>query len=183
MLRTIAGFAGGMLVISVVTGVSLHLIGSFSHDLQTGLPPARPVPALKLGTAKTLPAGTNRPPLRVVADRFLTTRVIGASPSGDPQTRWVAVRVVIRNLGTTRWRSQPGTTATMVDSTGLSRQSATGVRVAAGKRLPDLIRLRPGGTLRGLVVFAVRRDVPITGFTLTVGPGAPAAVSWAIDHQ
>ena len=41
----------------------------------------------------------------------------------------------------------------------------------------------PGKSVRGWMVFQTSKQHPITGMTLTVGPGQPASSTWTIDRQ
>jgi hypothetical protein len=79
--------------------------------------------------------------------------------------------------------SQPGTTAHVLDSYDIPHPSAGPLRIREGRVLPDTLRVAPGQTVRGYEVFQLPRTNPVTGFTLTVGPGEPRTATWTIDHQ
>lgn len=137
-----------------------------------------------LGVAVRYARGTHRPPLRVVVDRARTTRSIqGLHPllQGD---RLFAVRVRITNAGRHPWVSEPGTTAVVTDGYDTPHPADNRYSlVRAGRSFEPVIRLKPGGSLRRVFVFELAADVPVTRFSLTVGPGQPSTASWVIDRQ
>jgi hypothetical protein len=139
--------------------------------------------ARSLGRSVTLPAATGRPPLRVTVDRVVTARRVGTLPYLFDGNRFFAVRVEVRNLGVRGWVSQPGSTAQVVDSSNTPIRSEGAMRIREGRVLPDTLRVAPGRTARGYVVFQLRRTDPVTGFSLTVGPGKPRTATWSIDRQ
>ena len=54
-------------------------------------------------------------------------------------------------------------------------------KVAAGRKLPALIKVKPGQTKRGIVVFGVPRGVRVESVRISVGPGYPKTVRWSVD--
>jgi hypothetical protein len=57
------------------------------------------------------------------------------------------------------------------------------MRIREGRVLPDTLRVAPGQTVRGYVVFQLSRTVLVTVLRLTVGPGTPHTVTWRIERQ
>ena len=136
-----------------------------------------------LGTPVTLAGGTHRPPLRVIADRAGTAHSVGPLTYLGTGNRLFAVRVRIKNVGRRLWVSQPGTAFQVIDADDIPHESENAVRIREGRALPETIRLAPGHVVRGYVVFQDDKRVPITGFTLSVGPGEPGDAAWSIDRQ
>jgi len=155
-----------------------HVITSGLTPKPAGAPHTRP-----LGEAADLPAGDHRPPLRVTADDAITAHRLGTVPYLIGGNRFFAVRLSITNRGKKPWMSQPGTTAQVLDSNDVPHPSSGPMRIREGRVLPETLRVAPGRTVRGYVVFQLSRTIPVTGFTLTVGPGEPTSASWSIDRQ
>jgi hypothetical protein len=94
----------------------------------------------------------------------------------------MAADVTIRNVGQEAWTSARGTTFALVDSNDLSHPRRTHPgKVAAGRRLPALIKVQPGRTKRGIIVFGLPRGVPAAAVRISVGPGYPKTMSWSAD--
>ena len=53
--------------------------------------------------------------------------------------------------------------------------------MTAGRKLPALIKVQPGQTRRGIIVFGVPRGVPAESVWISVGPGYPKTVRWSAD--
>ena len=161
-----------------------RLASTFSEVIVSGVHQPRPTgDEHALGTSVRLPGATHRPPLRVTADRAATVHGVGADSRLVAGNRWFAVRLVIKNVGKQAWTSQPGTVAQIVDSSDIPRSATGPVQLKQGCVLAEVIHLAPGAVVRGYVVFQLRRTVPVTAFTLSVGPGTPAEETWSINRQ
>jgi hypothetical protein len=108
---------------------------------------------------------------------------VGSLPYLVDGNRFFAVRLSITNRGEHPWVSQPGTTMVVTDADNVPHAAIGSVRIREGHVLPDTLRVAPGRTARGYVLFQVSNTIPITGFTLTVGPGEPRTAGWTIDRQ
>jgi hypothetical protein len=138
-------------------------------------------PSLALGETATVKGNPVRPELRLLVDRVRPTRVVGAKPGSAP-VRLMAATVTIHNVGREGWTSGRGTKFALLDEGDLSHPRALGAKpVTAGRRLPAVIRLEPGQTKRGIVVFGVPRGVRVASVRVTVGPGYPKTVRWSAD--
>lgn len=135
-----------------------------------------------LGDAHRFPRATGRPPLVVKPDRFVTTKAVGEAPYLFDGDRFVAIRISIKNSGQRTWTSQPGTDGVLTSELG-AQAHAGSVRTTAGPPLPTTIQLGPGQSIRGWLTFQTSASRPVTGFTLTVGPGKPSSATWVIDRQ
>jgi hypothetical protein len=143
-------------------------------------------PGLALGETVTVKGNPLRPELRLSIDGLRPTRAVRAKPDAEPGARprvqLMAAEVTIRNVGQEVWTSGRGTTFALVDANDLSHPRRTHVgKVAAGRKLPALIRVKPGRTSRGIIVFGLRRGVPAEAVRISVGPGFPRTVSWSAD--
>ena len=116
-------------------------------------------------------------------DHAGTAHRVGPLPYLIDGDRLFAVRLTVTNLGKRPWLSQPGTTALVTDSDNVTHSGIGSVRIREGRVLPDTLRVAPGRTVRGYVVFQLPRTTSVTGFTLTVGPGQPRTATWTINRQ
>lgn len=87
----------------------------------------------------------------------------GQGPFETPRKgeRFVAVRIVLKNLGDTTYDDSPTYGAKLVDDTGQG-YDPTVATVSAGPGFARLVRLRRGQTAGGFVVFAVPRTAHVT---------------------
>lgn len=182
---------GALLGLGLLVGGAVlvfNLLGAFGDLVKPRVPTptddATTSPALPLGAVVRLPRATGRPPLRVEVDRARTTRSTQGLEPYVAYHRLFAVRLRITNIGRHMWISQPGTVATVSGSLAVPQQPTSRYPVVqAGRALPNVIRLKPGRSMRRVMVFEVPTDEPITSFSLTVGPGAPRTATWVIDRQ
>jgi hypothetical protein len=186
--RTIVRLLGFLVFVGLMFAGLRELPGlatPLSHLFTSGVSatPTDSAHARPLSSTQHVSAGAHRPPLWVTADRAITVHRVGPLPYLIDGNRFFAVRLTITNRGEHPWTSQPGTTAHVLDSYDIPHPSAGSVRIREGRVLPDTIHVAPGQTVRGYEVFQVSRTTPITGFTLTVGPGEPRTASWTIDRQ
>jgi hypothetical protein len=137
----------------------------------------------RLGQAATFPPAAHRPPLRVRADHAATVHRVGTTPYLLDGNRFFGVRLTIRNSGRHAWTSEPGTTFQVMDASEVPHPGGTHIRIREGRMLSDPIRVPPGGVVRGYVVFQAPAAQPVTGVSVSVGPGEPATATWRIDRQ
>ncbi len=178
----------GFVLLVGVMFLGVHLLPRLASTFSQVIVPGVPQPRVAgdehaLGTSVRLPGATRRPPLRVTADRAATVHGVGARSRLVAGNRWFAVRLVIKNVGKQVWTSQPGTVAQIVDSSDIPHSATGPVQLKEGRVLAEVIHLAPGAMVRGYVVFQLRRTVPVTAFTLSVGPGTPAEGTWSINRQ
>jgi hypothetical protein len=141
-------------------------------------------PGLALGETATVRGNPVRPELRLTVDRLRPARAVRAEPGARPPVQLMAARVTIHNAGGEGWTSGHGTTFALVDRRDVSHPRRTGAgKVAAGRKLPVLIKVKPGRTKRGVVVFGLPRGVRADSVRITVGPGYPKAVRWSVDSS
>jgi Nuclease-related domain len=141
----------------------------------------RGTPALALGETVTVKGNPVRPELRLSVDRLRPTSAVGAK-TGSAPVQLMAATVTIHNVGRDGWSSGSGTKFALLDKSDFSHPRSTGAaKVAAGRMLPMLIKVKPGQTMRGIVVFGVPRGVRVASVRITVGPGYPKAVRWSVD--
>ena len=103
-------------------------------------------------------------------------------PGEQPAVQLMAATVTIRNVGQETWTSNRGTTFALIDRNNLShpRRAHSG-KVAAGRKLPALIKVKPGQTRHGTIVFRLPRGVSAKAVWISVGPGYAKTVHWSAD--
>ncbi len=138
-------------------------------------------PSSPAGETVTLRQTPTRPALDVTVDAPVATRSTTASVRVLPGNVLLAVPMTIRNAGGTTWASFPDTTVLLRDSGGQTyRPNPTMTRVRSGRVLPAAIRLGPGRTTRGLMVFEVPRGTTVDTVELEAGRGKPDVLRWKV---
>jgi len=166
---------GALAVLALALGVPR--LASFVEDTARD----HAVPALALGETATVKGNPIRPELRLLVDRLRPTSAVGAKPGSTAPVQLMAATVTIHNVGREGWTSGRGTKFALLDQGDFSHPRSTGAaKVTAGRQLPALIKLKPGQTRRGIVVFGVPRGVRVETVQITVGPGYPRAVRWSV---
>lgn len=178
LARSVASILAVALVAFLALEVGLPKVASTVKDQARDWS----APTLALGETATVKGNPLRPELRLSVDRLRPTRAAGAKPGSRAPVQLMAADVTIHNAGQEGWTSALGTTIALLDQTDLSHVRKTGgAKVAAGRKLPALIKVRPGQTRRGIVVFRVPRGTQPESVRISVGPGYPKAVRWSVD--
>ncbi len=135
-----------------------------------------------MGENHSVAGGATRPPLDVTMSRLGVTESRTPGTLAAPGEVLMAVQMTIRNQGDLHWVSKPGTSVVLRDDADATHRTVPAfTRVAAGRVLPEVIRLAPGRTTRGFMVFEVPRGTTISQVKLTVGPESPMTVRWSVD--
>ena len=137
-----------------------------------------------LGEHFVLMGGPSRPPLDVSMSHLGVTE--SRTPGIDAARGEVlmAVQMTIRNQGERTWVSQPGLKVVLRDDTGKTHRTVPAfTTVEAGRVLPSEIRLAPGKSTRGFVIFEVPRRTSISQVKLTVGPDNPKTLRWSVNDR
>ncbi len=138
-----------------------------------GSPPVR-VQHAKVGSAVLLTAAsTSGGALRLgVKVQQVVSTAIGQGDFEIPRKgeRFVAVRFILKNLGTATYDDSPTYGAKVVDGAG-HEYDPTVATVSAGRGFGRLLRLRHDQAASGFIVFAVPRAAKITGVRYTLNAG------------
>jgi len=179
---------------SALSIIVLGVIAFFA--LEMGLPRVASVvqdtarnridPGLALGETATVAGNPLRPELRLSVDRLRPVRAVSGKrevrSGAGPRVQLMAADVTIRNVGQEPWTSGRGTTFALIDRNNLSHPRRTHPgKVAAGRKLPAVIKVKPGQTGRGTIVFGLARGVSAEAVWISVGPGYPKTVRWSAD--
>lgn len=153
------------------------LMNSIGPDGITGiLRPATPI-----GEPVTVTGLGTRPPLTLTVGRPVVTRSTTQGVKVERGHRLLAVPLTVRNTGSTRWVSV-GTSALVYDAEQSAYPVAPGfTKVRAGRVLKEVVTLDPGQLTTGMMIFDVPAGPAITKVELTIGPGVPKTVRWALD--
>ena len=93
----------------------------------------------------------------------------------------MAATVTIRNVGQEGWTSARYDVRTRRPADVSHPRRRGRAKVAAGRKLPALIKVKPGQTKRGTIVFGLPRGVHAESVRISVGPGYPKTVRWSAD--
>ena len=175
------GLRLGLVALAVGLGLRFDLptkIADFaSQTAQRVFSPPQPT-----GTTIAVPAIGSRPSLKITAGDPVLTTSKAKRVRPRPGHRLVAVPLTIQNTGDTPWTSHSDLRALVSAGEDVTYSSDPAfMRIAAGRALPPALRLPPGRTRDGFVVFEVPRGTQVTKIQLTVGPGLPKKMSWQTD--
>lgn len=170
----------GLVALAVAVGVKFDVpskIGDFaSQTAQRVFSPAQPT-----GTTIAVPGVGSRPSLKITAGDPVPTRSKAKHVRPSPGQRLVAVPLTIQNTGDTPWTSHSDLRARVTAGGDVAYSSDPGfMRIAAGRALPAVMKLPPGRTRDGFVVFEVPRGTVVEKIELKVGPGLPKEMSWEV---
>jgi len=178
LMRSVVSILALGLLALLVLGVALPRLASVVEDKARD----RSAPSLALGETATVKGNPVRPELRLSVDRLGPTRAVGAKRGSKPTVQLMAATVTIRNVGREAWTSGRDTTFALVDRSDVRHPRRTGgAKVVAGRKLPVVIKVQPGQTKRGIVVFGMLRGGQAESVRITVGPGYPKTVRWSTD--
>ncbi|MFF4242615.1 DUF4352 domain-containing protein [Actinomadura geliboluensis] len=99
----------------------------------------------------------------------------GKSDFDQPESgqRFAAVQVRLKNVGTIAYDDSPGNGAKVVDAQDQQYESYIG-DVALGPSIGSSVKLAPGSTRKGYLVFSVPKKVKLTKFQFTLDSGFAA---------
>ena len=170
-------------LVALAVGLALQFdlptkVGDFaSQTAQRVFSPTQPT-----GTTIEVPAIGSRPSLKITAGDPVLTASKAKRVRPRPGHRLVAVPLTIQNTGETPWTSRADLRALVSAGENVTYSSDPGfIRISAGRALPQAMRLPPGRTRDGFVVFEVPRGTEVTKIQLSVGPGLPKKMSWQTD--
>lgn len=95
--------------------------------------------------------------------------------------RFVAVQFVIKNTGTVAYEDSPSNGAKVSDAEGQQFDATIIVqRSSAGPGLPAQVKLAPGGTAKGFLVFEVPKAAKIASVQFSQNSGFGETAEWKI---
>ncbi len=175
--RTVTLLAAALLLTGVLRPDVFETVGGAAakslEDLRN--------PSQTFGEQVDVQGSATRPPLKVVAERPVRTWSNTSRAQAGPGRQLLAVAMTMRNAGDQTWVSYPSSTVlTLRDQSNASFGVNPTVRkTEAGKVMPAVIRIRPGRSVRGYMVFEVPLGTRISAVELKVGPGEPQRVRWS----
>jgi hypothetical protein len=176
--KSVAGVAACALLVLVVLQLDVPgRVGALgANAVQRMNSPVKPA-----GQMFTVTGDATRPTLDFTAEQPTLTRSKTPGVRLKGGHRLVAVPMSIHNAGDHTWVS--GTSVRLYDAARAAYPiDSRFTRVAAGRVLPRVVRLRPGSTSKGFMVFDVPRRTTITEITLAVGPDSPTTVRWSVGR-
>lgn len=137
--------------------------------------------SVSLGTTVHPSATSFHPELAIRADRLVRTRPVTGTLKHH--SHLYAVRLRIHNAGSTRWDMYGWTKLSVVDDLGVTHGTSDAVhRIRAGRLLPHDLRLRPGATRTGYVVFALPARRSVQEVRMTLAPIGDDVIRWKPDQ-
>ena len=138
-----------------------------------------PGPPPNTGALIQIPSSLYHPSLAVRADRLQGTKLL-KGPAATKARRLVVVRLEIRNTGAKAWVFPLQSQVSVADTLGVAIPAdSASRRFVDGKSLAGRVRLVPGRTVSGLVVFSVPKNREVREIRLLPAKGE-AEVHWDV---
>lgn len=170
---------GGLLIIIGVLAFAPQLVGSLAEAVPA-IVHDRDAPS-QLGDMVAVAAVDGRPALEFTVRSVTVTEASGPGVRAGKGNRLMAVSVRIVNTGERDWRLRGETKFSLTDYQYRTYSPVVGLgQVTVGNVLPARVKLGPGKTIEGVVVFAVPRRADLRSVIVRVGPGSPEMISWPI---
>lgn len=100
----------------------------------------------------------------------------------EPGQRFAAVQIRLKNVGTIAYDDSPGNGAKVVDAQDQQYESYLG-DVALGPSIGSDVKLAPGSTRKGYLVFSVPKKAKLTKFQFTLDSGfATQSGEWLLKQ-
>jgi hypothetical protein len=94
--------------------------------------------------------------------------------------RFVAVQITLKNVGSIAYDHSPGNGAKLIDVEDQQYDAAL-TDVALGPSIGSDVKLGPGSTRKGYLVFSVPKKIKLAKFQFTLDSGfAPQAAEWLL---
>ncbi len=137
--------------------------------------------AAKLGDPITIKGQEKGSAVQVTAVKYVAT-VKATDGFSEPAAgnRYAAVQFIVRNTGTVSYEDAPSNGAKVSDSKDQQYDVALVEKSSAGQGLPSLLKLAPGGTARGFLVFEVPKAAKIVSVQFSQASGFGETAEWKI---
>lgn len=179
---------GWMLAVAAV--VALSAAGCAATDSGVKNEPDKPAAsgsakgktgAAKLGDAITLKGLEDGSSAQVTAVKYVAT-VTATNGFSKPEAgnRYAAVQFVIKNTGKVAYEDAPSNGAKVSDAEDQQYDVALLEKSSAGQGLPAFLKIAPGGTARGYLVFEVPKGAKIVSVQFSLGSGFAETAEWTI---
>lgn len=124
----------------------------------------------KIGDTITLKGSESELKLAVTVVKFAQSAKSKDEYSGpEPGERFAAVQITLKNVGSIAYDDSPDNGAKLIDDEDQQYDAGLG-EVALGPSLGS-VRLAPGSTRKGYMVFSVPKDAKISKFQFTLDSG------------
>ena len=95
-------------------------------------------------------------------------------------TTYRAAQFRLKNVGTQAYSDYPGNCARMLDAGGRRFEAAIVASTSAGQLLPDRLRIEPGATALGWIVFEVPKGAKVVTVQFATDSGYGGAGEWRL---
>lgn len=98
----------------------------------------------------------------------------------EPGHRFVAVQIRLKNVGSTTYDDSPGNGAHLIDDEDQQYDEALS-EIALGASIGTSVKLAPGSSRKGYLVFSVPKKTKLSKFQFTLDSGfGPQAGEWLL---
>lgn len=98
----------------------------------------------------------------------------------EPGQRFAAVQIRLKNVGSTTYDDSPANGATLVDAQDQQYDETMG-QIAQGPSIGSSVKLAPGGTRKGYLVFSIPKKAKIARFQFALDSGfGPQTGEWLL---
>jgi hypothetical protein len=135
----------------------------------------------KLGDAITIKGQEKGSAAQVTAVRYVATvKATDGFSTPAAGNRYAAVQFIVKNTGTVSYDDAPSNGAKVSDSENQQYDVALLEKSSAGQGLPFLLKLAPGGTAKGFLVFEVPTAAKIVSVQFSQASGFAETAEWKI---
>jgi uncharacterized protein DUF4352 len=150
-------------------------------DGKTSGPAKSTATSAKIGDTISLKGNERGLKVAVTVVRF-SPSARGKDEFNQPEKgqRFVAVQITMKNVGSIAYDDSPGNGAKLIDADD-QQYDETMQDVAAGPSIGSAVKLGPGSTRKGYLVFSVPKKTKLAKFQFTLDSGmAPQAGEWLL---
>lgn len=171
-----------------MVAVAALAFGAFAFDLPSRVADlgsgnldrvVAPTTTVWFGEDVELAGRGDRPTLKVSAERARPVRSATKGVRPDKGMVFLGLPISVTNAGETTFDALTGFGVTMTNAEGLTLRLDPRVTKLRHGRVLVLMKLRPGATARGMIVFHVPRGTRPPNAQLTVGSGLTRTAQWS----
>lgn len=152
-----------------------------SPDGKTASPPKSSAAPAKIGDTISLKGNERGLKIAVTVVR-VSPSAMGKDEFNQPEKgqRFVAVQITLKNVGSIAYDHSPGNGAKLIDVEDQQYDAAL-TDVALGPSIGSDVKLGPGSTRKGYLVFSVPKKIKLAKFQFTLDSGlAPQSAEWLL---
>jgi hypothetical protein len=180
-MRILPIFAGAALALTLTACATPEVTDS-PDGKAAAAPKSKAAAQAKIGDTISLKGNESGLKMSVTVVR-VSTSARGKNEFEQPEKgqRFVAVQITLKNVGSIAYDDSPGNGAKIIDTEDQQYDEAMS-EVAAGPSIGSSVKLGPGSTRKGYLVFSVPKKVKVAKFQLTLDSGlASQSAEWRLN--